>query len=124
MSDNEHTKSSRFPSIVTINRRAAAQLELLREELFETLETVTGPVESKGTSTGSSLDPAVVTPEPPSDDDMLTGKELNKLLDKSMSWLYKQTSALSIPFYKIGGENRFKLSKIRAWIDEKAREDL
>jgi len=100
----------------------AAQLEFIQENPLDDSgqgENEIDPVEP------SNDDPAEGTfVRTPSDDDILTAIELARLLHKSVSWIYKQSSAKSIPRIKIGGHLRFRRGDINEWIRASSQEPL
>jgi excisionase family DNA binding protein len=100
----------------------AAQLEFIEEN---PLDDSGGGDDEAGAIEPSNDDPAEAKfVRPPSDDDILTAKELARLLHKSVSWIYKQSSSKTIPLIKIGGHLRFRRGDINEWIRASSQEPL
>lgn len=100
----------------------AAQLEFIQENPLD--DSREGDDEA-GAIEPSDDDPAEDTfVRTPSDEDILTAIELARLLHKSVSWIYKQSSAQTIPLIKIGGHLRFRRGDINEWIRASSQEPL
>lgn len=52
------------------------------------------------------------------EDDIMCVHDLCTYLQVDESWVYKQVSLKSIPFFKAGKYTRFRRSKIDRWIEE------
>ena len=53
-------------------------------------------------------------------DRLVDVEELCAILKVKKHWVYDQTSQGRIPFVKVGGHLRFRLSAIEAWLDGEA----
>lgn len=57
-------------------------------------------------------------------DDIMGVRDLCTYLQVDESWVYKQVSLKSIPFFKAGKYTRFRKSKIDRWIEENSVKPL
>lgn len=51
------------------------------------------------------------------DDTLLTAQQVASKLQVSLRWVYRQALAGVIPYMRIGGMFRFRLSEIEKWLD-------
>lgn len=51
------------------------------------------------------------------DDTLLDKKGLAKYLNMSESWVSEQTRLRKLPFFKVGGDNRYRKRDIDRWLD-------
>lgn len=58
------------------------------------------------------------------EDTILTPEGLAKYLQVDTSWVYKQVSLKTIPYFKSGKYTRFKKAAIDKWIDTQTRRPL
>ena len=100
----------------------AAQLESVQENPLDDSGADEDNVSSGGSLSNESAD--IQVSRVTSNDDILTPQELAKLLHKSVSWVYKKTSAKAIPLIKIGWQLRFRRGDINDWIRASSEEPL
>src|SRR4030042_5666127 len=57
-------------------------------------------------------------------DTIFTPETLSKYLQVDISWVYKQVSLKTIPYFKSGKYTRFKKNKIDRWIEKNTVEPI
>jgi len=51
-------------------------------------------------------------------EELVSAKELAKLLGVKEDWLYEKAAAGEIPSFKFGGHRRFRVSEVEAWLEQ------